>query len=606
MAADPTGLAGAARRASSSHRLAQRANALAACVLAAIFAIGAFARFAGTAWDGYAGLHPDERHMIFTMSRSLEALQAQGGALAGLARWLRPDGPLSPRVEGSLYVYGDLPHLLGTLAAWIVGPGDWNARMETGRVVSAAFDSGTIIVVFVTALAAGGGRVAALCGALLFAAAPLAIQNANFYVVEASATFFGALALWAAASLARGGRPRQAAGLGLALAAAVSCKITLLLMACAVPAALAVRWSLSDRGDRLREGLVSLAIVAATAAAGTMVLNPSAFAGPFVPWPNALFLRQMRELADLTWNPAGVPFGWQWTLPGIHLRAFADLGLWAIGPATSGLAAFGAATILVRCRRDVFVRPAIPALVVVLAMGAALAWSPQPILRYALPALPALAVLGGFGAAALYASRTGSALATILLVLAIGWGEAVYRSHTGLHPRIAASHWIWRNLAPGSTIVNETPWDEEVPSSVRLVDPHAGFRYAGPGERFTMLSLHVTDADGPAKLDRMVDLLGRADLLAVSSDRQWRPMMAMRERFPMTGRYYDALFSGRLCFEPVARFVEPFRVFGLSLDDGDSQEYWRVYDRPPVVLFARTSCFSADLARRILEPGGPS
>ena len=83
-------------------------------------------------------------------------------------------------------------------------------------------------------------------------------------------------------------------------------------------------------------------------------------------------------------------------------------------------------------------------------------------------------------------------------------------------------------------------------------------------------------------------------------------MMAMRERFPMTGRYYDALFSGRLCFEPVARFVEPFRVFGLSLDDGDSQEYWRVYDRPPVVLFARTSCFSADLARRILEPGGPS
>jgi hypothetical protein len=74
----------------------------------------------------------------------------------------------------------------------------------------------------------------------------------------------------------------------------------------------------------------------------------------------------------------------------------------------------------------------------------------------------------------------------------------------------------------------------------------------------------------------------------------------LEDRFPMTARYYRALFSERLCFTEVARFNPLFRVFGIGLDDSSAQETWRVYDRPGVHLFARQACLSAKHVRDVL------
>lgn len=147
-----------------------------ALVLALVFLAGAAARFAGVDWDNFSGLNPDERHMLFMMSNAQERLHEVDWRSV-LGNWFATGlSPLDPRA-GNFYVYGDLPHVLGTLAAEAAGAEGWADKIGVGRTLSAAFDSLTILIVFAAGLAARLPRMAAVAAAALYAAAPLAIQH---------------------------------------------------------------------------------------------------------------------------------------------------------------------------------------------------------------------------------------------------------------------------------------------------------------------------------------------------------------------------------------------------------------------------------------------
>jgi hypothetical protein len=354
---------------------------IAAGTLAIIYVFATYARFSGLGWDDYSGLHPDERHMVFTLSRSYEAL-AQRGVIAGLTGWLWPTGPLSPRGPDSFYVYGDLPHAAGSLLAWFTNAVGWDTRLAVGRLISATADSATVLVVFFLVRSAWDGFLAALVAAFLYASIPLAIQHANFYVVDSTATLFGALTMLAALSVARKGGSGRAALMGVALAAAIACKISMALFAIVVPLALAIRTARLAGDYRKKAASIAREAASAVSAAliGVLILNPSAFGGPLEPWPNPIFIKQVRELTALANLQSDLPHAWQWTLPNRHVAAFRDLLFWAVGPGVAILAVVGVIVLASRAIRDAGVRPALVILGVVFVLCLAFASTSVPAL----------------------------------------------------------------------------------------------------------------------------------------------------------------------------------------------------------------------------------
>src|SRR5262249_27705773 len=90
-------------------------------------------------------------------------------------------------------------------------------------------------------------------------------------------------------------------------------------------------------------------------------------------------------------------------------------------------------------------------------------------------------------------------------------------------------------------------------------------------------------------------------------------------RFPLTTRYYDALFAGELGFERVPEVASLPRLFGLSIDDQAlpaegqgvtardrhrdraAEEAFSVYDHPTVFLFRKAPGYRRERVERAFE-----
>ena len=282
-----------------------------------------------------------------------------------------------------------------------------------------------------------------------------------------------------------------------------------------------------------------------------------------------------------------MPFALQWQVPYAAVKALRDLVLFAFGPALIISAVVGlwrssrfhqasevTDSALILCSIVIFV--ALLPLV-----------SGEPLLRYFLPAAPCLAILGGIG----LANERSRYMSAGIVLAAIGWGAAVVQVHVTEHPRVAASKWIWKTLPAYSTIANETDWDEALPfNSPRIAS-----------DVYNITNLGITGPDTEEKIERMIDTISRADLIVISSDRQYGPMMQLPRRFPRTSTYYQGLFDGSLCLALAAKFSKPLVIFGIPVDDRWTQESWRVFDRPPVYLFKKAPCFDHERLRQTLS-----
>ena len=156
----------------------------------------------------------------------------------------------------------------------------------------------------------------------------------------------------------------------------------------------------------------------------------------------------------------------------------------------------------------------------------------------------------------------------------------------------------------GSGIANESSWDDGLPLRVLGYDPYGGI-YAPD------LNLELYHDDTDEKRERIAEILDRADLVAISSSRQWGSLPRLPERFPLTTSYYRALlgcpgdrsveacyavaqpgrFSGQLGFDLVRVFESRPRLGPFSVNDQWAEEAFTVYDHPKVLLFARNPSY---------------
>lgn len=574
------------------------------CLL--IVMLGASMRISGSDWDRGSNLHPDERHMMFVLTDTLTDLKAlPPHTLSPVDLWFATGvSPLDPRRDGQLYVYGEFPHLVTTFVAGLTGTEGWPPLLRLGRTLGAIVDGYTILAVFLLAMQVLRSEAAALAAAAFYAFCPLALQLSNFFAVDIWLTGAAAWATVASTFAIRATRPRSALGwivvagglAGLALA----CKLPGALVCGGVGGAALLRFWLD--GPRRSLGWLALSAVGSIAAA-VLVLRfaaPFTFQGPGffgigITWAViAGYVEMSRLVLDFNFPPS-----WQWMTGYNAGNAILDLLLWGLGAVTATALLLGVGVLL---RRRVTWSAATPLLILVVAFGVYWLANPVPALRYISPALPVLAVVAG--AAVLPVSGGIALLAT---VFAFVWGTGMVSLHDSLHSRIAASEWLWQTQPSGTVIANESPWDDGLPSAIR-VNSIGDLLHPGVGGHFESVQLNLEIPDTPEKAHHIATQLSSAHLLAISSERLRQPILALRDHFPMTAVYYGMLASGELCFERIYENKPGYTVLGYRFDDSAVQEPWTVYDHPQVEIYRKLPCYNAQAVETALLqalPKGP-
>jgi len=186
----------------------------------------------------------------------------------------------------------------------------------------------------------------------------------------------------------------------------------------------------------------------------------------------------------------------------------------------------------------------------------------------------------------------------------------VYRQ---THPWVTISEWIYRNVPPGSTIANEH-WDDALPLALRVDGQER--RY----EQYKHVEMANYEDDNQTKLDMIVNNLQKADYVVLATNRLYDTIPRLGDRYPITKRYYELLFAGKLGFKLVAAaatypslfgvtimndtFVDPKLPRpaalsqtvppGLVINLGKADESFTVYDHPMPLVFQKVENITPD------------
>ncbi|MEJ2151290.1 MAG: hypothetical protein P8Z40_17770, partial [Chloroflexota bacterium] len=204
----------------------------------------------------------------------------------------------------------------------------------------------------------------------------------------------------------------------------------------------------------------------------------------------------------------------------------------------------------------------------------------------------------------------------IVVVPTTLYAIAFVRMYDQEHPWVAASEWIYDTLPFHSTIVVER-WDDPLP-----LDLSTSGGFIRDKLYDTALVDPFAEPDDQEKLDSLLREIASADTIILSSNRLYGTIPRLSDRYPLTSRYYQALFGGELGYELEATFSREPNLFGVSLYDdpfsrpglpnplthgphigrlpGPADESFTVYDHPRVLIFQNVARLPADEMRAIV------
>lgn len=179
-----------------------------------------------------------------------------------------------------------------------------------------------------------------------------------------------------------------------------------------------------------------------------------------------------------------------------------------------------------------------------------------------------------------------STIAVLLALIGVGGGlfwSAAYVNgvYNHEHTWITASRWIYQNVPSGSLILWEL-WDDALP---KTVPGEPGMDMGTTGLRNIDWSPY--EEDTAEKYETMKAKLREANYVVYSSKRIYDSVDELPERYPMTIRYYQAMWSGELGYELVQEVTSPPRLFGFVFDDRHADESWSLYDHAQVSIFKK-------------------
>jgi len=149
-------------------------------------------------------------------------------------------------------------------------------------------------------------------------------------------------------------------------------------------------------------------------------------------------------------------------------------------------------------------------------------------------------------------------------------------------------------------IAHETTWDDGLPLRVKGYDPYGGL-YTGK------VNLEIYWPDNNQTIERFASVLGSADYLFMTSNRQWGSVGRLPKEYPTAQRLYRLLAScsseitvpecyattvegeeeGVLGYKLVKTFSSYPRFLGYEINDQLAEEAFSVYDHPKVMIFKK-------------------
>ena len=537
---------------------------------------------------------------------------------------------------------------------------DYEDVTYVGRFLSALFSTLSVGLVFAIGSRLYSSTVG-LVGATFLTVAVLPVQQAHFFTVDNLQTFCVLLALWLAASLyhaplepgrlddsrvlakivEKWARPDLALHLSrLRPRLARTVPLLYVLLGFAVGMAMASKFSSAPlllvplvahflvlhRARSVSHLALHVSLVLAyVAALGSWYhLQPFAWQNDYLPFAEARglrevgerwlfilfsdqFARQILEQSHMVQGTGGGPWAQQFA----HTTPFVTMTLqmtrwslgWPLGLVCLGGFAWVTARNVLRPRAaDLLLLSW--TLVSFFVLGTFKATFP----RYTMAVLPLIVLFGavvtvGRGAAATPAarnrlrSRLGAAIALLAAGCGLLYSLAYLRVLERPHSWTSASLWILKNVSPlqpdgAQTVIAHEEWDDEIPLHIPPHDSEYGSLWMDPYAR-----------DDEEKAWRLASWLEQADWICLPTTRLYGTILSVPERYPITARYYKALFAGTLGFTLRRTVWEPPGLLGFHLDDLLADESHYVYDHPKAAIFEKTERLpTEELVERIRDP----
>jgi YYY domain-containing protein len=165
----------------------------------------------------------------------------------------------------------------------------------------------------------------------------------------------------------------------------------------------------------------------------------------------------------------------------------------------------------------------------------------------------------------------------------------------------------------GESFTLETSWDDALPLNINEYDAQGGI--------YKPLNLELYEPDTPDKRDAMLKVLESSDYIVIPSNRAYDAMPRLPLRYPLTLKYYQALFDcncsgdalenraygleppfkSPLGFDLVATFESPPTIGFVKLPDQSADESFTVYDHPKVMVFKKSQSFSIEHVKALLD-----
>lgn len=195
--------------------------------------------------------------------------------------------------------------------------------------------------------------------------------------------------------------------------------------------------------------------------------------------------------------------------------------------------------------------------------------------RYYILLFPFLSIWAGY-----FLSKLKNTFVIILLLLIAINGLLFMKVYLQENTRIQASKWIYENIANQNKIIGEH-WDDNLPL------PFTNNSY---GKNFIISQLTVYDPDSIEKIYKLSKNLSDNDYYIISSRRVYYSILANKDQYPLTSRFYELLFKGKLGYNIDKKFTN----YPFYFSDDYADESFQSYDHPPVIIFKNERKLSSD------------
>ena len=559
-------------------------------ILALILLLGAFFRFKGLDWDEGHHLHPDERFL--TMVVHDLKWPADVGEYFDETR-----SGLNPRNVGhSFFGYGTLPTTLIKAITLLINKSDYDNISIIGRFICGLLDLLVIIFIFLIGRILYDDDRIALLASFFYSVTVLPIQISHFYSVDSFANFFIIVSIYFLVRIQKYNKIKDYFFCGIFFGLAISSKISILTFVIIFPLVTIYHLCKSKTDDASTEIIKSILKFSLTLVIAFLtfrICQPDAFQTSCLFSFNNRWLKTMSDMSSLMKGTVDYPPSHQWAnrIPIWH--PWKNMVIWGMGIPLGITAWTGLIFSFILLIKKQSWKHLIPVSWIVFIF---LYHGTQFIMpmRYFLPIYPMMVIIAAWFLINIYILIYTKLIPKILIgIIALGtllWAFSFLSIYTHPHTRIEASRWIYENIPSSSTIATEH-WDDILPLSIKNKPPLIHYKN---------ILLELYNDDTPEKLDKLVNQLDSADYIIISSNRLYDSITRLPMRYPMTIKYYDALFNGTLGFEKVAEFTSYPNLFGLKFPDQCAEEPFTVYDHPKVQIFKKNSSYNSENAKDIL------